>query len=85
MPIYEYRCDACGPFVLARPMGEAPGRAACPGCDGAAPRVFSLPAVPRTPRTTARAIHRADATAYEPSVVTRPDRRSPLTGETEHA
>ncbi|MDE3111626.1 MAG: zinc ribbon domain-containing protein [Chloroflexota bacterium] len=32
MPIYEYRCDACGlPFDQLRPMG-ASDTATCPAC-----------------------------------------------------
>ncbi len=71
MPSYEYRCGACGPFVVVRPMGNAPPRAACPDCDGASRRLFSPPGVARTPSAVAGALHRADASASEPSVVTR--------------
>jgi putative FmdB family regulatory protein len=71
MPSYDYRCVDCGPFVVVCPMGDAPSGAACPVCDGASRRVFSPPGVPRTPRAVARAFGRADASASEPSVVTR--------------
>jgi putative FmdB family regulatory protein len=40
MPVYEYRCDACGPFTQMRPMAEYEQPTPCPGCGAAAPRVI---------------------------------------------
>jgi len=38
MPIYEYLCDACGPFAAMRPMAEFAAPFACPECGAEAPR-----------------------------------------------
>jgi putative FmdB family regulatory protein len=40
MPVYEYLCDACGPFTDMRPMAECELPSACPDCAGLAPRVI---------------------------------------------
>lgn len=42
MPIYEYRCTACGKeFEETRPFSEATAPATCPACGGAAQRLVS--------------------------------------------
>ena len=38
MPLYEYACAACGPFVAMRPLAEFSAPCACPECGTAAPR-----------------------------------------------
>ena len=40
MPVYDYLCDACGPFTAMRPMSEYEKPHACPDCDEMAPRVM---------------------------------------------
>jgi putative FmdB family regulatory protein len=40
MPVYEYRCNACGPFTQMRPMAEYEQPALCPVCGAAAERVI---------------------------------------------
>ena len=40
MPVYEYLCDACGPFTDMRPMAECDAPQDCPQCDGKSPRVI---------------------------------------------
>lgn len=40
MPLYEYLCERCGPFAQSRPMAQHRSPAACPVCDGEAPRVI---------------------------------------------
>jgi putative FmdB family regulatory protein len=40
MPVYEYLCNACGPFTDMRPMSECDDPQDCPRCDGSAPRVI---------------------------------------------
>jgi putative FmdB family regulatory protein len=40
MPVYEYRCDACGVFNATRPMAEYLEPYGCPGCGTSAPRVL---------------------------------------------
>jgi putative FmdB family regulatory protein len=43
MPLYDYRCRACGEFRAFRPMDQAAAPAACPACGGAAARVLAAP------------------------------------------
>lgn len=40
MPVYEYLCDACGPFTAIRPMAEYEAPQPCPDCRRKAPRVL---------------------------------------------
>jgi putative FmdB family regulatory protein len=41
MPLYDYRCTACGTtFEVNRHVGQA-GEELCPDCGGAAKRVFT--------------------------------------------
>ncbi|SOC53432.1 putative regulatory protein, FmdB family [Blastococcus aggregatus] len=42
MPLYEFRCPACGPFDLHRSMREAPAAAPCPTCDQPAQRWYGV-------------------------------------------
>jgi putative FmdB family regulatory protein len=38
MPLYEYVCDACGPFAAMRPMAAFSDPCDCPDCGTASPR-----------------------------------------------
>lgn len=40
MPVYDYMCDACGPFTAMRPMSEYEDPHACPDCGGTSPRAL---------------------------------------------
>lgn len=40
MPVYEYLCEAHGPFEAMRPMAEYAAPCACPDCGTDAPRVM---------------------------------------------
>lgn len=71
MTSYEYRCRTCGPFSIARAMGDALSQTACPECGGVARRVFTPPGLSRTRTALATAISRAEASATEPAVVIR--------------
>ena len=44
MPLYEFRCQSCGPFDLCRQMQDASDVATCPSCARTARRVYSAPA-----------------------------------------
>src|SRR3954447_12779203 len=72
---YRYRCDVHGPFDVSRPIGTAPGAAACPRGDGASPRVFTAPMLGLAPRAAVALIDRTAATADPPRVVSSPPRR----------
>jgi putative FmdB family regulatory protein len=50
MPLYEYVCDDCGPFVAMRPLAEFAAPCACPDCGGASPRnLLASPALGGNP------------------------------------
>jgi putative FmdB family regulatory protein len=40
MPVYDYLCEACGPFTDLRPMAECDAPLPCPACGAPAPRAF---------------------------------------------
>lgn len=88
MPLYEYRCPACGEFELLLGMGAAGREAPCPVCGTAARRLLSAPGLSRAGTPEARLIERTEATAAEPDVVTAVppgSRRAPrTTGNTLH-
>ena len=70
MPLYEYRCEACGVFEQRRDRAEATAPLVCPGCAGSARRVYTPPGVP------SRAGARAGANAVDRGRIDRA-----LTGE----
>jgi putative FmdB family regulatory protein len=74
---YEYRCAACGPFAVDRPMGAAAPSAPCPACGGDGRRMFSARPLRRMPRAFAGALDRAEASADRPEVVTSVPPRRP--------
>ena len=43
MPLYEFRCDACGVFEDWRILSESSVPAPCPSCGTSARRIFSAP------------------------------------------
>jgi len=40
MPVYDYSCEACGPFTVLRPMAQFQDPHDCPDCGGACGRAF---------------------------------------------
>jgi putative FmdB family regulatory protein len=74
--LYDYRCEDDGVFEISRPLGTAPGSAACPLCGGEATRVFSTPMLATTaPKELVSAIDHAEKTRHEPDIVTSLPRR----------
>lgn len=69
MPQYAFRCERCGPFECWRPFHEADKPMVCPTCQAVARRVYTAPGLVKTPPTLARAMYRAEKSAYEPEVV----------------
>jgi len=45
MPLYEFRCETCGPFEQWRTLAEVGMPMLCPSCQAVAKRVFSPPSV----------------------------------------
>lgn len=75
MATYEYRCARHREFTVSFPIGEASRDVPCPVCGVDAVRVFSAPALARTPRRLAAALDRAERSAETPDVVSAiPDR-----------
>jgi len=79
VPVYEYICEACGPFELRQPAPEASAARSCPECDAPARRHFTPPGVFRTPAPLRAARDRELRSAHEPEVVSAPSGR-PLPG-----
>jgi putative FmdB family regulatory protein len=59
MPVYDYLCNACGPFTDMRPMAECDEPRACPQCAGVsrrailtAPNFFCMPSDRRKAHAT---------------------------------
>ncbi|MCJ2108838.1 zinc ribbon domain-containing protein [Methylobacterium sp. E-041] len=40
MPVYDYACEACGPFTVLRPMAQFRDPHDCPDCGAACGRAF---------------------------------------------
>ena len=40
MPVYDYACEACGPFTVLRPMAQFKDPHDCPDCGTACGRAF---------------------------------------------
>ncbi len=56
MPVYEYLCDACGPFTEMRPMAECDRPCECPNCAAVAPRaILTAPHFACMPATARKA------------------------------
>ncbi len=45
MPIYAYRCETCGPFVVMRRVADRDAACACPKCKAIAQRMLAMPAL----------------------------------------
>jgi putative FmdB family regulatory protein len=89
MATYEFRCPECSVFEVVVPMSAVRPTHACPACSAESPRVFSSPALARTPGALHRAVDTAEASAEAPRVVRsipagaprpRAPRWSPFTG-----
>jgi putative FmdB family regulatory protein len=76
VPVYEYTCEACGPFELWRPVLDASAARLCPTCDAPARRRFTPPAVARTSVPLRAARDREDRSAHAPDVVRAPSGRA---------
>ena len=40
MPVYDYACEACGPFTVLRPMAQFQDPHECPDCGDSCKRAF---------------------------------------------
>ena len=70
MASYLYRCGACGPWELHRPIGTAEPTSRCPACGGPGRRQYTPPLLSRTPAAVAAARGQEEASADAPAVTT---------------
>ncbi|WP_352396575.1 zinc ribbon domain-containing protein [Kineosporia sp. NBRC 101677] len=71
MPLYEFRCSACGSFERTFPMSTMPPSLACPDCaEPAVRRPGGSPGRGSSP--VARAVEATHRSAHEPAVVRQP-------------
>jgi hypothetical protein len=70
MARYEYRCVRDGVFEVMLPIGTATARRRCAVCGEPADRIFSAPALNRTPTPLLRALDTAARSAEAPEIVT---------------
>lgn len=66
MPLYEYDCPHCGPFIELVSLRAYTPTYPCPACGGASSRVISAPNFPTVPRATRIAHERNERAAHEP-------------------
>lgn len=67
MPVYEYSCEACGPFEALRPLAQCRDDHPCPVCAGPATRAFlSAPALGVVSAATRQAHAVNERSANEP-------------------
>jgi putative FmdB family regulatory protein len=83
MPLYEFVCDACGPFEHVRPASESADPMRCPTCGADARRVFGGVHTARLSATTRSAHARNERAAHEPPRITRDE--IPTTGQPRHS
>ena len=68
MPIYEYRCDACGPFSKINKMENALKETECPYCGIGAKRIISPPFVACMTAQNRKAWEKNEKSAHEPRI-----------------
>ncbi len=68
MPLYEFRCETCGPFEQWRALSETGIPMICPTCEAVTKRVYSAIGLITTPYALRYRIEQG----AEPKVVTRP-------------
>lgn len=71
MPLYEYACEACGPFEAWSTMDKAAAPCRCPDCDRTGSRQIAAPMLAAMNGTLRNALERADRSSSEPAVVSR--------------
>jgi len=75
MPLYEFRCETCGPFEQWRTLAEAGTPMLCPTCDAIAKRVFSPPNV----SLNSGSLGQVGGESKEPRLVKRSQDQEPAT------
>ena len=68
MPYYEYQCDACGPFMLLRPLSECSSPVDCPDCHEQAQKIFPVVNLRNMSPTNRIAWERNEKSTHAPHV-----------------
>ena len=89
MPLYDYHCEACGPFRSWEAMSAAELAIPCPDCAETAPRSVSAPFLANMDPHNRIAHQRNEKSAHEPEVTTRKQmnkrgRKHPHAGGCQH-
>lgn len=71
MPIYEYRCEQCGPFTALRRLSEFEQPAHCDGCGALSARIPSLPRLALVGHAVRVAHERNERSVHEPAQLRR--------------
>jgi putative FmdB family regulatory protein len=66
MPIYDFYCEACGPFAAMRSIAERDRPAHCPACSASAARMVSAPALSLMSGTRRNAYATNERAAHAP-------------------
>jgi putative FmdB family regulatory protein len=82
MPLYQFRCELCGPFDVWADVGEHDKPVVCPQCRSEATRIFTPPNLARMSASLREALSREAKSAHDPDVVGRvpPKRHSTVPG-----
>lgn len=71
MPMYEYRCDACGVFAAMGKMSTSSEPSACPDCNELSERILSAPRLAILGTAQRSAHERNEKSAHEPRAARR--------------
>ncbi|WFR71680.1 zinc ribbon domain-containing protein [Prescottella defluvii] len=74
IPLYQFRCDHCGPFDRTFTMATVPDTSACPDCASDARRQVTAPRLGHGASTQMRLLDATARSASEPAVVQGPRR-----------
>ncbi|MDH6281531.1 FmdB family zinc ribbon protein [Prescottella agglutinans] len=72
IPLYQFRCDHCGPFDRTFTMATVPDTSACPDCASDARRQVTAPRLGHGASTQMRLLDATARSASEPAVVQGP-------------
>lgn len=69
MPLYDFKCPACGVFEQHHPMNAVPRLAPCPTCSEPSRKLMTGVGLSRLNTSQGRLLESTQATAHEPQVI----------------
>lgn len=80
MPLYQFACEAHGPFEVRRPMADAALPVLCATCARPATRLYTPPSLPALPAAVRAGLLREERSRHEPRLAARAEveRGAPL-------